>query len=125
VAQSPHTAGVVGVADQSYVFTSADDLPGTISLTAGALDLDLTQLSLTEDTTINVDLGAGDMVVRLPEGVNSSVTWSVGLGEATVTGEEQHEGASLTGSFERHVNDDAPTVLIMISLGAGALEVRP
>ncbi|MCW5953082.1 MAG: PspC domain-containing protein [Propionibacteriaceae bacterium] len=125
VAQSPHTAGVVGVADQSYAFTTADDLPESISLTAGALDLDLTQLALTDDATMDVDLGAGDMVVRLPKGVNSLVTWSVGIGEASVTGEEQHEGANFTGSFERHVDDDMPTVTIAAKLGAGSLEVRP
>lgn len=125
VAQSHHTPGVVGVADQSYTFTSADDLPESLSFTVGTLDLDLTQLSLTDDATIHVDLGAGDMVVRLPETVNSAVSWSVGIGEATVTGGEQHEGASLTGDFKHEVAEDLPTVTIAVKLGAGSLEVRP
>lgn len=125
VAQAPQTAAMAGVADQSHVFTSADDLPATLSLSAGALDLDFTQLALADDATIHVEVGAADVTLRLPEGVNSSVTWSVGVGAVTVADDQDHAGAGLTGNFDRQVDDNAPTILIDVSLGAGALEVRP
>lgn len=125
VAQSPQTVAVAGVADQSLVFTSADDLPETISLAAGSLDLDFTQLALADDATLTLDVGAADVSLRLPESVNSSVTWSVGMGAVTVTDEEDHAGTSLTGGFEKQLTDTGPTLFIEVDLGAGALEVRP
>ncbi len=128
VAQSPyapHAAGNVRVADQSYAFTSADDLTDPISYTAGSLDLDFTQLALSADATAAVDLGAGEVILRLPEEVNSVVTWQVGLGEVTIAGSENQAGANLTGDLEHQISDDAPTVTIAVTLGAGSLEVQP
>lgn len=124
-AQSPHAVGVVGVADQTYDFRSSDDLPESISYTAGSLDLDFTQLVLTTDATVEVELGAGELVVRLPEKVNAVVAWDVGLGEVTMAGSEDHAGANLTGSVKHPVADDAPTITIAVTLRAGTLEVQP
>lgn len=124
VAQSPLTSGVVGVGDQSHVFTSTDDLPETISLTAGDLNLDFTQLALTADAAIQVGLGAGDLTVRLPEKVNAQLIWSVGVGEASLPGTEKHSGASLSGTLTHNAPADAPTIVITVNQGAGNLEVR-
>lgn len=124
-AQSPATS-VVGVADTRYAFTSADDLPETLSVTAGSLDLDLSDLALTRDATLDVDLRAGDLIVRLPEKVNTQLIWSVGVGEATLIGGEEHAGLSLSGSVAHNpAQDDAPTVVITVNVGAGSLEVKP
>lgn len=113
------------VADQTTVFTSADQLPGDISATAGSVDLDFTDLALPTDTTLTIDLGAGDVVLRLPEQVNSVVSWDVGIGDVTLPGGESRDGTGLVGEVENSVAGAAPTLHIAVKLGAGSLEVRP
>ena len=122
--QSPRGIGVVRATEQSYTFTAATDLPEEVSAPAGAVDLDFSQLTLTTDTTLKVDVGAGDVMVKLPEKVNAVVTWDVGLG-AVNSGSEEQGGAGLTGSREHTAAAGAPTITIAIDLGVGNLEVRP
>ena len=112
------------VADTTQTFSTAAELPAEISATAGSLDLDFTTLALATDTTINLDLGAGDVVLRLPAKVNSVVTWDVGIGDVSLPGGESRDGTGLVGDLEHSVVDDAPTLRISVKLGVGSLEVR-
>ncbi|MGC3953228.1 MAG: PspC domain-containing protein [Propionicimonas sp.] len=126
VAQSP-AVGVVRIADETRVFTTDADLREPVSVTAGALDLDFTDLKLTTDATVDIDLGAGEVIVRLPEKVNAVVDWEVGLGDVTVTGmaDRDQDGTGLTGDLKHTVAAGSPTVTIKVHLRAGSLEVQP
>lgn len=136
---SPPGTASATFADQTYAFTSNDDLPETIQLTAGSLELDFTGLELTEDATVDVEVSAGDILVRLPQNANSVVSWDVGLGDVSLTDLEHHDradttvttiddseytGAGLTGGVARTFADDAPVLTINVHLRAGALEVQ-
>lgn len=112
------------VADTSASFKSADELPGSFSATAGDLNLDFRQLTLTSDTQIDLNLGAGDVTLQLPEKANATVSWSVGVGDVTLPEGEGHSGLDLSGTTENTVAAGAPTLVINVHLGAGSLEVR-
>ncbi len=112
------------VADTTQTFSTAADLPAEISATAGALDLDFTDLTLPADATLAIELGAGDVVLRLPQNVNSVVTWNVGLGDVSLPNGESNGGTGLVSDLENRFDADAPTLHIAVKLGAGSLEVR-
>ncbi len=111
------------IAAETRPFASATELPSTLTATVGELDLDFSELTLTQDTTIEVGLGAGDIAVRLPDTVNAVVTWDVSVGAVSLPTGEDHAGTSLTGTMENTVAADAPTLTIAVTLRAGSLGV--
>ncbi|MEA4943206.1 MAG: PspC domain-containing protein [Propionicimonas sp.] len=110
--------------DRALTISSAADLPAQVSSIAGDVTLDLTDLTLTEDTTLQVSLGAGDIDVKLPVGTRSQVDWTVNAGQATVVGTE-YDGLAQSGSREIATGKaDGPTLRLEINVGAGNLTVR-
>ena len=114
----------VRFADEAITISDPAELPRELSYTAGDVDLDLSSLALTTDTTLDLNLGAGDVTVRLPAGVNSQVSWDVVVGEATVLGEPGGEGINVSGSTSAVVDADAPTLTLRITMRAGTLKVE-
>lgn len=124
VAQSPTRMGELRFGDESHTFTTAADLPPEIATTAGNVDLDFTSLTLTEDTTVSVELGAGEVSLQLPTDINSVVSWEVGVGDVQVPGEEEQEGMTLTGDFTSSpAPAGTPVLTVQVSLRAGSLTV--
>lgn len=111
------------VADVSSSYTSAADLPPEISGSAGDLQLDFSRLELASDQAVEISLGAGDVRITLPEGVNSEVTWEVGVGSVTVPGSPEEGGPSLSGTTTNVVDEAAPTLRLTVALRVGNLEV--
>ena len=111
------------IADGSYSYTTAAELPAEITGSAGDLQLDFSRLALASDQTVEISLGAGDVTITLPEGVNSEVTWDVGIGEVVLPDATEHGGTSLTGTTTNVVDAKAATLRLTVALRVGSLEV--
>jgi phage shock protein PspC (stress-responsive transcriptional regulator) len=114
------------VTDYSQVVTEEAQLPGTVKLSAGNVDLDLSRLNLTRDQTVTIEVGAGDVQLNLPDQASSTVNWRVGAGDANLLGQGQ-EGFNLTDSLRSTPGGATagPVLTINLKLGAGSLEVKP
>jgi len=111
------------IADGSYSYATATELPGEITASAGDLQLDFSDLALTSDQSLEISLGAGDVQITLPAGVNSEVTWDVGVGEVVLPDATEHGGTSLTGTTTNVVDEGASTLRLTVALRVGSLEV--
>lgn len=116
--------GEVRFVSDTLTYTGATVLPPEISATAGDLSLDLSGLELTDDTALQLTLGAGDVTLRLPKGLNSTVTWNIVAGDVTVPGDPAASGLNLAGTTSHKAGGAAaPTLTIHVALKAGSLEV--
>jgi phage shock protein PspC (stress-responsive transcriptional regulator) len=85
-----------GIGERNYRIDATDDLPGDLSLLAGSIEIDLedwdpTPAQLAElagDDDLEVDVGAGEVILTLPSEVPWRVVGEVGLGELTVRSED-------------------------------------
>jgi phage shock protein PspC (stress-responsive transcriptional regulator) len=119
----PHP-GSVGEVTRSI--TNEADLPATVTLGAGSVDLNLNDLQLTSSRTLTIDIGAGEVVVNLPDHLRTQVEWQVGAGEATVAGRDI-DGLNLADSLNLTPSGapDQPVLTLNIRVGTGNVEVKP
>ena len=112
------------VGDTSFSYTSTSQLP-TAPLNHGAGDvaLDLSALSISETKRLELANGAGDVNVTLPAAGNLVVEWKVGLG-GYVGPDGPDDGVDLAGTYRRVADPSAPTLTLVLKLGAGDLQVR-
>lgn len=87
---------------------------------AGALRLDLTGDAWDEDIEGRIDAGAGDVVIRLPEGVAVEVTVDSGIGDVQADGLVSDDGMWVN---EAH-GDGGPTIKIDINQGVGSVRLE-
>lgn len=73
------------VGDYSRVITNENQLQ-PVNVSAGSVDLDLSGLDLSQDRTLDVDVGTGDVRITLPVDETATVDWRVGLGEVNFGG---------------------------------------
>jgi phage shock protein PspC (stress-responsive transcriptional regulator) len=111
-----------GSMELNSAITDPAKLPASYELAAGEVDLDLSNLALTEDRNLSIKVGAGDVRVKLPRAASSELSWKVGVGEATVP-DHENNGLSLTGSQLVGTATSGPTLHLAIEVGAGDLEV--
>ncbi len=123
-ALAPAEALQGGVGDRRYLVGNEDDLHPRYEVGLGNLTLDLSQLQLTQPRTVRVAMGAGDLVVIVPDQVEVRVEASVGAGEAILF-DQRTSGLSLhrTARSDDH-NADATRLNLDLQLGAGTIEVR-
>lgn len=114
----------VRFADAPIMITDPTELPSELTFTAGDVDLNLSALSLTTDTTLDLTVGAGDVTVRLPHDANVRLSWDIVVGEATVLGEPGGEGLNVSGTRSSMADSEAPTLTLRITMKAGSLEVE-
>jgi hypothetical protein len=121
LAPSPGSVGEV-----TRSITNEADLPAAITLGAGSVNLNLNDLQLTSSRTLTIDVGAGDVVVNLPDHLRTQVKWQVGAGEATVAGRDT-DGLNLADSINLTPSGapDQPALTLDIRVGTGDLEVTP
>jgi hypothetical protein len=111
----------VSAGDRTLTVASIDDLAERYELGAGELTVDLRQLDLPEGTTtLEVRVGAGQLLVRVPPEVTVVVDAQVGLGELDAFGTRVSGVAP-----QRRIVDDGDTRTLAIdgSVGLGQLEV--
>jgi phage shock protein PspC (stress-responsive transcriptional regulator) len=92
------THGKVGDFKASY--TNVDQLPPTIDVALGDADVDLSGLTLTGSRTLNINVSAGDLRLRLPAAATTEVDWHVSAGDVTLDGLPQSQtGIGSTGGM--------------------------
>ncbi|MBC8093266.1 MAG: PspC family transcriptional regulator, partial [Pseudonocardia sp.] len=95
----------------------------------GSLELDLSELDLTTGTAplrTSVRLGAGEVLVRVPDDADVTFTSTAGLGEVSFAGQDSEgPGAELTVTDlgEDGVRSGRP-LEITVEIAAGDVEVR-
>lgn len=108
--------------DVTWTPTATDT---SYELGAGTARLDLSSIPA-GDVTINVSLGAGELLVILPPDVALDIESSIGAGEARLPGEQPQGGVGLDASYSvpAQTATAASTVELTSSIGLGTLEVR-
>jgi len=92
--------------------------PATFSFRCGAgnYTLDFSG-KLQRDMTATIDAGLGNVKVVIPKGVPAQITVQGGLSNITAAAGWDHTGSTYSQS------GDGPTIVIVITLGAGNLEI--
>ena len=111
------------VGSSSEVYSSEATLPSQLQYAAGDVKLDFSDLSLTQDRAVNIDVGAGQVVLELPKNVRSQLVWSVGAGEYSLRGTPALNGAGIGGSLNNDQPANTPTLTINLKVGVGEVEV--
>jgi len=122
VSPQVHNQGQVG--DSAVRYTSADQLPPSIDVLAGDLDVDLTGLNLTGSRTLTINVRAGDVHLRLPASVASEVDWDVSAGDVKLNGADQEKtGLGSVGGTSSGSSTSQGSVTIRVNVAVGDLEV--
>ena len=114
-----------GAGDKTERPLSADELQPSYELGVGSLDLDLRAVELPAGTTsVDASVGAGELVITVPEGVAVEVDAHAGVGELDIVGEgddgiDVDQTLTLAGS-----SPDAPLLQLEADVGFGSIEVR-
>jgi predicted membrane protein len=112
-----------GIGERSYRITSQEELDPAYNVGVGALTLDLSDLTLTESTSIDVTVGAGEMLIRLPADIPVAIDASTGAGEVNLLG-EQADGLSVSRDYQSPDFDTADVTLTLdLNVAAGEIEV--
>jgi phage shock protein PspC (stress-responsive transcriptional regulator) len=104
---------------------SAEVLQPSYELGLGALELDLRAVTLPAGTTsVDASVGAGELVITVPEGVAVEIDAHAGVGEIDIVGERDDgidvdRTLTLAGSAP-----DVPLLQLEADVGFGSIEVR-
>lgn len=111
------------VGEFTYRPATAAAVEESYELGAGSLTLDLRSLDLSagDVVTVSTEVGAGEIVVRLPADVDVSVDASVGIGELQVLGWERG-GIGLDRSISTGPGSDSQIVLTA-EAGFGSIRI--
>ena len=114
-----------GAGDKTERPLTAAALQPSYELGVGSLDLDLRAVDLPAGTTsVDASVGAGELVITVPEGVAVEIDAHAGVGEIDVVGESDDgidvdQTLTLAGS-----TPDAPLLQLEADVGFGSIEVR-
>jgi hypothetical protein len=122
--------GARGTGDVHWTPTTVAQLPADgYEWAAGQVTLDLRQLPVTSDLTVQADLGAGLLVVWMPSDVRVVVHTEVGLGSTLLPDGVRADGAGRTMDqtyvpVGATATTGGPTLTLELGLGVGQLEVH-
>ncbi len=115
-----------GLGDRDVMPASFAELEQDYNITAGNLTIDLRQVDFPpgETTTVNARVGAGEMVIYVPQDVGVRVEWRITAGEARVFGSER-SGVFIEGSNSVQAVDGSDiTLKLDLIVTTGTIEVR-
>lgn len=119
----PPNAFTGGIGERTYRVTSQENLDPSYNVGMGTLTLDLSALTLTESTSVDVTVGAGELLIRLPADVPVAIEASTGAGEVDLLG-EQTDGLSVNREYQSPDYDTAEISLTLdLNVAAGEIEV--
>lgn len=121
----PANLGDISTGSVDATYTTVSEIPKDLSLGAGDITMDMSNLTIDRDATIDVDLRVGDVALILPDKGNVNVTWEFsGVGDVNYP-KGSDDGTKLTGHYE-HNPDDAShgTVQVNVRIGVGDLAVQ-
>ncbi|MEX0868707.1 MAG: hypothetical protein WD011_03455, partial [Nitriliruptoraceae bacterium] len=119
----PHIRVEDGAGDVRVTPGDASELREEYRLGGGRFELDLRNLTLDEPTDVDIEVGAGEVVVRFPEDVTAVVDVSIGVGQVRVDGRADG-GLGLDRTYDVSTGAGSATVTIDVELGAGQLDIR-
>lgn len=113
--------------EKHRAFSTANELPPRLELSAGELTVDLSDLTLTSDRTLEIHVGAGQLNLTVPRDVTTTVDWKVKGGEVNTSGaptSESRDGLDLSGSVVYPATDaNAPVLHVTATVDLGELDV--
>jgi len=111
-----------GIGEDSEHPTDASQLEPRYDQGIGRLELDLRDVDLDEDETVDAELGIGDLLVRVPDGVDVDVDAHAGVGHIEAFGEEDDGAdADLDRTFE---HGGTHTLELRLDVGLGSIRVE-
>jgi len=124
VAVTPREAFRGGVGERSFAVDSQDELAARYEVGMGDLRLDLSDLTLSEAAQVEVSVGAGELLVIVPEGIPVSIDAAVAAGEIEMF-DETVDGMSVVKHYVSPGFDEAAVTLTLdLDVAAGRIEVR-
>jgi phage shock protein PspC (stress-responsive transcriptional regulator) len=116
------THGRVG--DFKARYTSVDQMPPSIDVALGDADVDLSGLSLTGSRTLDINVRAGDVMLRLPTTAMTEVDWNVSAGDVTLNGLNQGQtGIGSSGEMASGSSTGEGVVTVHVNVALGDLKV--
>lgn len=112
-----------GFDSRRITVTDTAQLEDPIAIGAGELTLDLGDLQITDDLSIDASVGVGELNVIVPDGVGLDGRARVELGDLRLP-DQRSEGVSVRRSIAVPAEPGQPTITLDLRLGAGELNVR-
>ena len=112
--------------DTTWTPVSAAAVTSPYDLAAGRGDLDLSSVNPNEGTVhVTAYVGAGQLIVTVPDNVAVVVTAHVGVGRIQFTDGSQHSGLDVTKTFSAYATGPSKgTIVLDLKAGAGDVEVQ-
>lgn len=114
-------SGSDAIGDVRATYSGAVLPTDTIRRAAGDVRLDLSGLDPQQEQDLTIDVGAGDVSLKLPTDARNEVRYQVGLGDVSIDGSDQKAGYYYQAGTRAAA--DAPLVRITVRIGAGDLTV--
>ena len=112
-----------GLGQRTISVDQPSDLANRYSLAVGELTLDLRHLDLNGHRRVELSVGTGTVVVRLPEQVDVSVDAAVAAGQVDLLG-DRADGVAVERSAHSQGDENGHGSLQLdIEMGAGSIEV--
>jgi predicted membrane protein len=113
-----------GVGERHYRPSSLTEVRDGYRLGMGELEVDLRDVDLPAGrTTVNLDVGIGGAIVRVPEDACVASNVQIGAGAASVLN-HVNDGLDVAYASDSAPTGDAPEVYVDAEIGVGALDVR-
>lgn len=113
-----------GIGERNVRVTEMSQLDDRYDMALGKIEIDMSDLDLTESAAVEMSVGAGEIQVRVPENVALKVEASVAAGEIIVR-DRTSQGLTPSLDYESEGFATAPvTLTLRINVGAGKIEVR-
>jgi phage shock protein PspC (stress-responsive transcriptional regulator)/predicted membrane protein len=114
-----------GVGERRYAPSLVATVRDEYRLAIGELEVDLTEVEWTRGThQVDVSLGIGEAIVRVPRGVTVDVSARSGMGEVSLFGREQHGVDADDEVLVRAAREGAAVLRIDAEVGIGAVRVE-
>jgi hypothetical protein len=122
-AVAPPNAFHGGIGQRSIHVTEEANLAPAYDVGVGELNLDLSDLELTEPAEVDITVGAGDVTLTLPPDVAVDVSASAGAGRVDLLGQTS-DGLSVHRTYTSEDFETAiVTLTVDIDVAAGNIEV--
>ena len=112
------------IGEREYSPATTAELRDEYNVRFGRLELDLRDLELPAgETVVEADVGMGELVVIVPDGVALDVTAEAGAGELLVLGRHEEDWSPHIRVVEDGDSGDAPRLVLDAEVGLGEIRV--
>jgi phage shock protein PspC (stress-responsive transcriptional regulator) len=113
-----------GVDQREFRPSSVEDLQPEYRLGMGQMVLDLRDVTLPPGRTqVNLRLGVGEAIVRVPDGACAATEAEIGVGEAELPGQSPKHGFDIDVDQSGRAPGARPQLLVVADVGVGHLQV--